>query len=85
MRINIIGSIILTLVMMLICSVLHLGLFGSIIMMIIVFSLVNNRSFNYKVKNFFRRFRRSRVKALKKASTESCKHRSKHALDRMKL
>jgi len=88
MRINIISSIIITLVLMLVCGIFRLDLFGFIILMIIVFGLMNNRKVMGKVRNFFGRFKifgRSRVKSLRRASTESRKHRSKHALDRMKL
>ena len=43
MRIDIIGSIIITLILMLVCNLLHLGLFGSILLMIFAFVVMNYR------------------------------------------
>lgn len=59
MRIDIIGSIIITLVLMLICHALNLGLFGSILLMIFAFVVMNYRGriklYLYNVGRFFER------------------------------
>lgn len=41
MQVDIIGSIIITLALMLICSYFHLGLFSSILLMIFAFVIMN--------------------------------------------
>jgi len=74
MRFNIIGSIVLTLILMLVCSVLNLGFFGSIIMMIIFFSIFNYR---YLIRNKFRglvgfsKYSNAKIRFVSKTDTES--------------
>ena len=71
---------------MLVCSVLRLGLFGSIILMIIVFGLMNNRKFNRKIGNIKRKvFRKSKVRSLKRRARASTESRVKHILEKIKL
>lgn len=59
MRIDIIGSIIMTLVLMLICSFFHIGMFGSIILMIVFFCALNYRGvimgYMYNIGKIFER------------------------------
>ena len=54
MRIDIIGSIILTLILMLICHIFCLGLFGSIILCILVFAAINYRG---RLKGYWNGFK----------------------------
>ena len=44
MRVDIVGSIIITLVLMFICYIFNLGLFGSILLMIGAFCVLNYRT-----------------------------------------
>ena len=57
MRINVVQSIMLTLVLMAVSAFFCLGLFGSIILMLIVFGLINSKNtiilFWWRIKDRF--------------------------------
>jgi len=71
MKFDIVGSIILTLVLMLVCHIFHIGLFGCILLMIGAFMVFNYRrrlmGYLYNVKNMFRK-KRKKVKVELKSS-----------------
>ena len=72
MRFDIVGSIILTLICMLICNFLHLGFFGSIILMILMFAAMNYRG---RIKGYLYNVRQLFVKEPKKVVMKSAYER----------
>ena len=80
MRINIVGSILLTLALMLVCSLLGLGLFGSLLLMIACFAVFNYRTL---IRGKLRRIKLPKRSEKFKAPRES--KTSKNMFDGMSL
>ena len=68
MMIDVIGSIIITLILMFICYIFNIGFFGAILLMMVIFSLMNYRS---KLTMIWYRFTSRFEKKVKKPEVKS--------------